>query len=268
MTASPVKQAALKYGLSVYQPEKISSPEGIAALKEAAPELMVTAAWGQLLSKEALCIPKYGCINVHGSILPKYRGAAPVQCAVINGETETGITTMLTDEGLDTGDILLSESTPIGEDETAGELFERLSELGAKVLRETVEALINGTLVRIPQDSARATKCFQLKKENGRIDFSKSAAGVHNLVRGVNPWPGAFALMNGETVKIWRTRKCDIGKGSASPGECVVADPKQGLFVACGDDCLEVLEMQFPGSRRMDAKSALRGHSLSGIRFS
>lgn len=267
-TASPVKQTALGYGLPVYQPGKISSPEGIAALLDAAPELMVTAAWGQLLSKEALAIPKYGCINVHGSLLPKYRGAAPIQCALISGEVETGITTMFTDVGLDTGDILLMKKTPIGENETAGELFNRLSELGAEVLQETIETLINGTLTRTPQDPALATKCKQLKKEDGHIDFSKSAASVHNLVRGVNPWPGAYALKDGETVKIWRTKKCKVDKGTAQTGECVIVDPKQGLFVACGDGCIEVLELQFPGSKRMDAKSALRGHSLSGVRFS
>ncbi|MEL7609874.1 MAG: methionyl-tRNA formyltransferase [Bacillota bacterium] len=268
LAASAVKQAAQEYGLPVYQPQKISSPEGIALLREADPEMMVTAAWGQLLSKEALAIPRYGCVNVHGSLLPKYRGAAPVQCAIINGEAQTGVTTMLTDVGLDTGDILLSRSTPIGEDETAGELLTRLAGIGAEVLRETIEALRKGTIIRTPQDPAQATRCAQLKKEDGHIDFLKSALSVHNIVRGVNPWPGAYAINGGETIKIWRTRKCDLEKGSALPGDCVIADPKQGLFVACGDGCVEVLEMQFPGSKRMDAKSALRGHSLSGVRFS
>jgi methionyl-tRNA formyltransferase len=258
--APPVKILAAKNGIPVFQFEKIRNSDGLEALAGFAPELMVTAAFGQILSRENLSVPKYGCINVHGSLLPKYRGSAPIQWAVINGEEKTGITTMMTDEGLDTGDILLSRETEILPDETAGELYERLAVLGSEVLGDTIEKLMNGTLVRTPQVEAEATKCRMLKKEHGHIDFSKTRKQVHDLVRGVNPWPGAYAYLNGEPVKIWRTRIGEKGLGTA-PGACR-GDGKTGLFIAVGDGEIEVLEIQFPGSRRMDSKTALRGRPL------
>jgi methionyl-tRNA formyltransferase len=260
--APPVKLLAQKYGIPVLQFEKISSAEGAAALRDFAPELMVTAAFGQILSRENLSVPEYGCINVHGSLLPKYRGSAPIQWAIINGEEKTGITTMMTDEGLDTGDILLMRETDILPDETSGELFERLAALGSEVLSETIEKLKNGTLARTPQDNANATRCRMLKKEHGHIDFSRGRKQVHDLIRGVNPWPGAYAFLNGEPVKIWRAR---IGETSekAAPGTCR-GDDKRGLFVETGDGEIEVLEIQFPGSRRLDTKTALRGRPLNG----
>lgn len=263
LTPPPVKKLACAHGIPVFQCEKIRMPEGVAALRAFAPELMVTAAFGQILSAENLSIPQYGCINVHGSLLPKYRGAAPIQWAVIHGEKETGVTTMMTDVGLDTGDILLARSTPIGEDETAGELFERLAVLGAEVLSDTIVALENGTLTRTPQNAARATKCSMLKKEDGHVAFADGMQQAHDRVRGMNPWPGAYALCEGETVKLWRTRKTELPP-EGRPGTCLIADPRQGLFVDAGDGVLEILELQFPGAKRMDAKTALRGHDLSG----
>ena len=228
MTPPPVKTLALAHGIPVFQCEKIRMPDGVAALRAFAPDLMVTAAFGQILSAENLSIPKFGCINVHGSLLPKYRGAAPIQWAVINGEKETGVTTMMTDVGLDTGDILMAKKTAIGEDETAGELFERLAVLGA--------------------------------------DFAAGMQQAHDRVRGMNPWPGAFALCEGETIKLWKTRKTETPP-QGMPGACLVADAKQGLFIDADDGVLEVLELQFPGAKRMDAKSALRGHALAGKVF-
>ena len=262
----PVKLMAERHGIPVRQFEKIRSPEGVAALGDFAPELMITAAFGQLLSRENLDIPKYGCVNVHASLLPKYRGAAPIQWAIIGGERVTGVTTMMTELGLDTGDILLFRESEIGPDETAGELFGRLSALGAQVLEETIDRLLAGTLARTRLDAALATKCRMIKKEDGRVDFALGARRVHDLVRGTNPWPCAYAHLDGEPVKIWRTRLTDEPSPGA-PGLCAVADPKKGLFVDAGDGLVEILELQFPGAKRMEAKAALPGRPLAGRMF-
>lgn len=267
MTAPPVKKLALEYGLDVFQFDKIRSEEGRAALKDADPELMVTAAFGQILSKENLSVPRYGCINVHGSLLPKYRGAAPIQWAVINGEEKTGVTTMLTDIGLDTGDILLERETEIGKDETAGELFDRLAEMGAELLKETIEKLERNELEPKKQNDAEATKCSMIKKEHGHIDFSKSEKAIHDLVRGMNPWPCAYAMLEGEAVKIWRTRRIPTKKTGSKAGSILCADKQNGLIVKCGDGDIEILELQFPGSKRMSAQAAMLGHELLGKVF-
>lgn len=267
MTAPPVKKLALEYGLDVFQFDKIRSEEGLAALKDADPELMVTAAFGQILSKENLSVPRYGCINVHGSLLPKYRGAAPIQWAVINGEEKTGVTTMLTDIGLDTGDILLERETEIGKDETAGELFDRLAEMGAELLKETIEKLERNELEPKKQNDAEATKCSMIKKEHGHIDFSKSEKAIHDLVRGMNPWPCAYAMLEGEAVKIWRTRRIPTKKTGSKAGSILCADKQNGLIVKCGDGDIEILELQFPGSKRMSAQAAMLGHKLVGKVF-
>ncbi|MEN6594307.1 MAG: methionyl-tRNA formyltransferase [Clostridiaceae bacterium] len=263
LTPPPTKVYAEAHGIPVFQFEKIRLPEGVQALRAFAPDLMVTAAFGQILSAENLAIPQYGCINVHGSLLPKYRGAAPIQWAVINGETETGITTMLTDVGMDTGDILLVDRVAIGENETAGELFERLSVLGAETLRRTIAALEAGTLVRTPQNESQATKCPMLKKEHGKIDFTKTTREVHNLVRGTNPWPGACALLEGEPLKVHITRLSTLDFGSA-PFGTLKGDAKTGLFVRCNDGWLEIVELQASGAKRMNAKDFLKGHPLVG----
>lgn len=263
LTPPPTKAYALARGIPVFQFEKIRLPEGVAALRSFAPDLMVTAAFGQLLSAENLAIPKFGCINVHGSLLPKYRGAAPIQWAIINGETETGITTMMTDIGMDTGDILLADRLALEPDETAGELFERMALLGAETLRRTIAALEAGTLVRTPQDEAQATKCPMLKKEHGKLDFSLSTAAVHNRVRGTNPWPGAYALLDGEPLKIHKTRQSDLTIGEESNG-ILKGNAKLGLFVRCADGWLELVELQATGGRRLNAKDYLLSRSLEG----
>ena len=266
----PVKELALSHGLPVYQFDRIRSEEGVKALSDFAPDLMVTVAFGQILSAENLAIPKYGCINVHGSLLPKYRGAAPIQWAVINGERVTGVTTMMTELGLDSGDILMQCATGIGENETAGELFDRLAILGAELLRSTIRALLDGTLTRTPQNEEEATKCGVIKKQMACIDFSMPAAKVHDFVRGMNPSPTAFTLLDGAKIKICRTQLTeglDAEFQNAVPGECVIADSRRGLFVKCGEGVIEVAELQFAGSRRMEAKAALNSHKLLGRIF-
>ena len=263
LTPPPTKAYAQQRNIPVYQFEKIRLPEGVAALEAFAPDLMVTAAFGQLLSAENLAIPKYGCINVHGSLLPKYRGAAPIQWAIIDGETETGITTMMTAIGMDTGDILLVDKIAIDPDETAGELFARMSVLGAETLRRTIAALEAGTLIRIPQDESLATKCPMLKKEHGKLDFSQTCASVHNRVRGTNPWPGAYAMLDGEPIKIHQTQKTDHAIGEEPLG-ILKGSAKSGLFVRCADGWLEIAEMQATGGKRMRAKDYLLGRSLEG----
>lgn len=267
LTPPAVKKAALEYGLKVYQFEKIRSAEGVAALRTERPDLMVTAAFGQILSKENLEIPKYGCINVHGSLLPKYRGAAPIQWAVINGEKITGVTTMLTDVGLDTGDMLLKKETEIGENETAGELFDRLAEIGAELLKKTIECLERGELKPIKQNEAEATKCGMIKKENGHIDFSRGSQAVHNLVRGMNPWPCAYAMLDGQIVKIWKTRRSDVEQSQGTAGLILRADRENGILVDCMDGVIEICELQFSGAKRMSAKDAVLGHKICGKVF-
>ncbi len=268
----PVKVFAVEHNLPVYQFERIRDSEGVAALKAFAPELMVTAAFGQILSKQNLEIPKYGCINVHGSLLPKYRGAAPVQWAIINGEELTGVTTMMTDVGLDTGDMLLKAETAIKPDETYGELYARLAEIGAELLLRTLDRLQDGSLARIPQDNSKASKCSRIDKENCYIDFSASTKRIHDLVRGLNPAPMALARLNDMRIKIISTAIPDNIERlkilqDALPGECIVADSKNGLFVKTGDGVIEIKELQFPNSRRMSAKAALNGKKLYGARF-
>ena len=263
LTPPPTKAYALSHGIPVYQFEKIRLPEGVAALSAFEPDLMVTAAFGQLLSAENLAIAKYGCINVHGSLLPKYRGAAPIQWAIIDGETETGITTMMTAIGMDTGDILLVDRLTIDPDETAGELFERMALLGAQTLQKTITALEAGTLTRIPQDDAQATKCPMLKKEHGKLDFSQTALANHNRVRGTNPWPGAYALLDGEPLKIHQTRLTDAPVGEEPIG-LLKGNAKSGLFVRCADHWLEILVLQATGGKRLAAKDYLVGKTLEG----
>lgn len=256
----PAKLAALDAGLRVLTFERIRSPEGVAALRQIAPDIMITAAYGQILSRRILDIPKRGCINVHGSLLPRYRGPAPIQWAIIEGERTTGITTMLTDRGVDTGDILLQRSLDIGPEETAGELYARMAELGAQVLSETLRLWIAGAITPTPQDPAQATHFPMLVKEDGRIDWKWTAARVVNRVRGVNPWPGAFTTYEGQTLKIWNAR---AGEASGEPpGAVVAADVRQGLVVAAADRSVELREIQAAGGRRMDAREYLRGHDV------
>ena len=262
LTPTPVKSAALEAGLPVFQPATLRGEDFAELLISLSPDLIIVAAYGKLLPENVLAFPRFGCVNAHASLLPKYRGAAPIQWAVINGEKITGVTTMLTDIGLDTGDILLKKETEIGENETAGELFDRLAEMGAELLKETIEALERGELKPIKQNEAEATKCGMIKKEYGHIDFSRGKEAVHNLVRGMNPWPCAYAMLEGEAVKIWKTRHSDAEPSRGEPGLILRADRFNGILVDCGDGVIEILELQFPGAKRMDAASAVLGHKM------
>lgn len=265
----PVKLLAIENGITVYQFNSIKSQEGVNTLREFNPDLMVTAAFGQLLSQEILDIPKYGCINVHGSLLPRYRGAAPIQWSIINGETVTGVTTMMTNIGMDTGDILLSEEVTVGEDETYGELYSRLSLIGAGLLKKTIAELLDGNLKRTPQKEELSSKCRMIQKEDSMVDFSKSAREINNLIRGLNPSPSAYTLLDGQRLKLYKARVHDEGElASAYPdssiGECVIASAKRGLFVKTGKGLIEIIELQFENSKRMSAKAALNSKKLEG----
>mgnify|MGYP000439020869 FL=1 len=259
LTPPPVKVLAEAHGIPVLQFQRIKSPEGVEALKSIAPDLIVTAAFGQILSKEILDIPALGCINVHASLLPKYRGAAPIQWAIIKGETKTGVTIMYMDEGLDTGDIISMRETSIGEDMTGGELYEKLAHVGAELLADTLPSIIDGTAPRTPQDNEQASYFPPLSKELGRIDWTKSAREIRNLVRALDPVMGAYALIGGDVIKIWRA---SVEPGSAEPGRIVQADAKNGLVIGTGEGLLRVEEMQAPCCRRMTPREYFCGKTL------
>ena len=261
LVPSSVKAWAEAHGLPVWQPKRIKEEDFTAFLEEQKPDLMVVVAFGQILSQRILDIPPYGCINVHGSLLPRYRGAAPMQWCVIDGEKKTGITTMFMDAGLDTGDMLLKAEFPIGPDTTLEEVHDGLMALGAKVLIDTLEELSAGTLKRIPQ-TGESNYAPMLTKETGHIHWQDCAQKIHNLVRGLDSWPGAYTFLAGKKYKIWRTR-CTTEKTEAQPGTILRADKKEGLFVAAGDGVLEITELQAPGKKRMAAKDYLNGHAIA-----
>ena len=258
---SPVKAWAEDHGLPVYQPEKIKTEEFTAQLEELKPDLMVVVAFGQILSQRILDIPAYGCINVHASLLPRYRGAAPMQWCLINGEKKTGVTTMFMDAGLDTGDMLLKREVEISDSMNLEELHDALMEEGAELLVETLERLSDGTLPREKQEDRLSNYAPMLTKETGHIDWTKSAREIHNLVRGLDSWPGAYTFLKGEKYKIWRTKVAGEA-AKASAGEVFCADAK-GLLVATGDGMLQILEIQAPGGKRMRTEDYLRGHAMA-----
>lgn len=256
-----VKQTALDAHLPVYQPETLRGGEAAEILRAIAPELIVVVAYGRLLPDEILALPKYGCINVHGSLLPKYRGSAPIQRAVINGEAVTGVTTMYLAHEMDAGDIIYSESTEIGPDETSGALFDRLAPMGAELLIKTVRAIEAGTAPRIPQDHEKATYAPPLKKEESPVDFIKSPEAVIKHIYGMQPWPGATAMLGGTDFKLFSAEK--TGKTSSkAPGTVVSAD-KKGIEVVCGGgETVLITEVQAAGGKRMAAGAYLLGHPM------
>ncbi|HEX2946552.1 MAG TPA: methionyl-tRNA formyltransferase [Clostridia bacterium] len=262
LKAPPVKEAAIKHGIvNILQPAKVRTPEFLEAVRALEPDLVVTAAYGRILTKNVLEVPKLGCINVHASLLPKYRGAAPIQWAIINGDEKTGITTMFMDEGMDTGDILLTREIRIPPDMTSGELFDELKALGSEVLLETMKALEAGTLERMPQDHSKAVNVPMITKELGQIDWASKASDIHNLVRGTNPWPGAFTYYKGSRMKIWKTavvENCPVVK-PVKPGT-IMKIQKDSLIVAAGDVCLHITELQFDNCKRMNASEC--GHNM------
>ena len=265
LAASPVKQLALEHGIPVFQPQKLRDPEAVKELQELQPDLIIVVAYGQILPKAVLNIPRYHCINVHASLLPKYRGAAPINKAIIDGETETGVTTMLMDVGLDTGDMLVKRSLDIGKNETAERLHDRLALLGREALAETLQQLCAGTLVAEKQNDELSCYAPMLKKEDGLIDWQKPAEDIHNQVRGLDPWPGAYTFLDSEVLKIATTTVAvDV---SGEPGTILSAD-KTGVCVACGEGALIIGELQLPGKKRLSAMNFLSGRPLfAGTQF-
>lgn len=258
LTAPPVKQLALQQGIPVYQPATLRDGESAKTIALLAPELIVVVAYGRILPPEILAIPPRGCINLHVSLLPKYRGSAPIQWAVINGDRETGVTIMRMDEGCDTGDLLMVEKVPIGPEETAGELFDRVAAIGAETLVRALERLAAGGLTPTPQDSALATAAPMLKKEMGLFDFSQSAATLHNLVRGLNPWPAAYFLSGGKQIKVLQSRVAGLAQ-PAPAGTVLQLNP---LTVACGEGALSLLSVTPEGARSMPGAAWAAGRRL------
>jgi len=258
---TPVKEYALAQGLTVYQPQKVKTPEFVELLHELQPELIVVAAFGQFLSKEILELPKYGCINVHASLLPKYRGAAPIQYAIIKGEKESGVTIMQMDIGMDTGAMLDKVVVPIAENTTMGELHDALREQGATLLLQVIDNIAAGTAVAEPQDNEQATYATLLDRSMEHIDWSKTAQEVHNLIRGFNPAPSTFTkLPNGKSLKIWGSKITD--KSSTAAAGTVIETGKHSFFVACGEGVLEITEVQPESKKRMPAQVFLNGRGV------
>lgn len=255
---SPVKELALKHNIPVFQPQKIRR-DGVEDLRSLAPDVCVTAAFGQILSQEVLDVPVMGTVNVHASLLPKHRGAAPVQWAVLQGDAVTGVTTMLTDKGIDTGDMLLKAEVVIGPEDTAGTLLDRLSHVGADLLIETLQKLKAGSCPREKQNEDEMTYDPMLNKEMGLLHFEETAVQCVNRVRAMSPWPCAYAPIQEGVLKVWRAKVAD---GSGTPGQILKANKKDGLVVAVQDGAIELCEIQAPNAKRMDAKAFLLGHSL------
>ena len=256
---TPVKEKALEYEIPVYQPVKARDPEFVELLKGMDPDVIVVVAFGQLLPKAILDIPKYGCVNVHDSLLPKYRGAAPIQWAVIDGEEVSGVTTMLMDEGLDTGDMLEKAEIVLDEKETGGSLFDKLSALGGELILSTLEKMENGTITRTPQGDSTTSYAKMLKKTMGEIDWNMEAVKIERLIRGLNPWPSAYTSLKGKTVKIW---SADVvaGESTGNPGRVTVTKDK--LLVECGENFLSITELQLEGKKRMETAAFLRGFTV------
>ena len=260
---TPVKECALKYDIPVFQPVRIRDEENVDKLAELDIDFMVVVAFGQILPKSILDMPKYGCINVHSSLLPTYRGAAPIQWTIINGESKTGITTMFMDEGIDTGDILLQEETPIYDDETGGSLHDRLADMGAKLLIKTLDGVKDGSIKRIKQDDSKSNYVGMLNKNMGKMDFTKSAIELERLVRGLNPWPSAYTSLNDKMFKIWEAKAIeDDSKYEEAKVGTIVLINKTTIVVKTGKGLLELFEVQLEGKKRMLVEDFLRGYQV------
>lgn len=268
MQFTPVKEAALEAGIEVYQPKKVKEESFIKTLRELKPDVIVVVAFGQILPKEILDMPKYGCINVHASLLPKLRGAAPIQWSVIDGDRESGVTIMQMDEGLDTGDMLLVKKYTLDEKETGGSLFDKLAAFGGPMVLEVLDKAEKGELSPVKQGE-EYTYAKMLSKATGNIDFSKDAKSIERLIRGLNPWPSAYAFINGKMLKIWEAEILDeehakakgIAEAKAVPGTVVSLD-KESIVVKTGKDYLEIKSVQLEGKKRMDTASFLRGYKI------
>ena len=263
LTPTPVKAEALQHGLTVWQPEKLRTSDTVDDIRALQPDLIVTAAYGQILPKAVLDIPRLGCINVHGSLLPKYRGGAPIQRSIMNGETVTGVTIMYMAEGMDTGDMISRVEVPIGTDDNAGTMFAKLSEAGADLLRRTLPDIIAGRVEAVPQPHDEATYAPNLKREDERIDWTRSAEQIANQVRGLVPFSGAFTTWNGEVFKVWacRPEPAPAGEAAAAPGT-VLAAGTDGLRIQTGQGVLSLLEVQPAGKKAMPASEFLRGGKM------
>ncbi len=264
LAAPPVKLAAQELGIAVVQPKRVRDPEFIGILRKMGPEAIIVAAYGQILPKEILTLPKFGCINIHASLLPAYRGAAPINWAIIRGERETGITIMLMDEGMDTGAILMQESIPIGPDDTAGALTEKLAPLGAKLITSAIPLLASGKLAPVAQDGTKATMAPLLKKGDGLIDWDLSAVDLHNRIRGLSPWPGAYCYLDKKLVKLVATT---VLEGSGEPG-MLYEKNSNTLEAGTGSGLLRILSIQPEGRKPMTAGEFMRGHrGIEGKKF-
>ena len=260
---TPVKEEAMKHDIPVYQPLKVREPEFVETLKKLEPDMIIVAAFGQIIPKTILDMPKYGCLNIHASLLPKYRGAAPIQQAVIDGEKESGVTIMQMGGGLDTGDMISQAVVPLAEDETGGSLFDKLAEEGAALLIRTLPSIVDGTAVYTKQPEESPTPyAAMISKKMGLIDFSKSAVELERLVRGLNPWPSAYTFLNGKTLKVWKCAVECAECGKEAPGTIIGVD-KSGIHVVCGRDALILKEVQLEGKKRMETDAFLRGYQVT-----
>lgn len=262
LVPTPVKEYALEQGLQVYQPEKARDPEFVTLLEELAPDVIAVTAFGQILPESILNIPKYGCINVHGSLLPQYRGAAPMQWSIINGEKVTGITTMFMAKGMDTGDMLLTTEVEITPEDNFSSVHDKMAEAGANLLLDTLSALQEGTVKRVPQDHEAATYAPMITKETGHIDWTKSAQEIIDLMRGLDPTPGAYTVYEEEPLKIFKGMQAEGDYLQGKTGE-VIDITKKGFVVKCGDGALIITELQARGKKRMAADAYLRGHAMN-----
>lgn len=260
MQYTPVKECALAHGIEVFQPVKVKEPENIEVLRKYEPDIIIVAAFGQIVPKSILDMPKYGCVNVHASLLPKYRGAAPIQWAVINGDEVTGVTIMRMNEGIDTGDMIAKKTVRLAEDETGGSLFDKLAQVGAQLCVETMEMIEAGKAEYIPQNNEEATHTSMIRKELGLIDWNRPAVEIERLIRGLNPWPSAYTQLSGKTFKIWKA-KVVSDENTYEPG-CICRIDKEGMYVQTGEGILLLTEVQMEGKKRMEASAFLRGYQV------